>query len=164
MFNTFSIHSNKLFIVKGFIFLETHWMHLKMVFNDQIELNELYNFDVHQIYIICWNHTEKYIWKYVRIHFQYILTLTSPSSSLFLNSCTFWDDIFNSTAILFSLMRPFIWYTYWGWPRKCLQLHSQQFRWRGYQNTDFGFGLRGSDYPRDDRERSTIWLWIIKPS
>ena len=133
-----------------------------MVFNDQIELNELYNFAVHQIYIIWWNHTEKYILKYFLIHFLYILTLTSILPSVFEKVVHF--ELTVSTAMLFSFMRPFISYTYLGWSRGCLQLHRQQFKWRWYQKTDFGFGLRGPDYPRDDRERSKIRLWIIKPN
>ena len=137
-------------------------MDFKMVFTEKIGPLYIYNFDVHQIYIIWWHHSEKYIWIDFPIHFPYILTLTSPSPSVSDGMVHF--ELTVTTAKVLSSMRPFIWYTYWGWSRGCLQLHRQQFRWRWYQKTDFGFGLRGPDYPRDDRERSKIWLWIIKPN
>ena len=137
-------------------------MDLKMVFSKKIALFELYNFAVHHIHITWWHHTEKYIWNKFSIHFPYILTFTSPSPSVFERVVHF--ELTVSTAMLFSSMRPFIWYTYWRWSRGCLQLHLQQFRWIWYQKTDCGFGLRGPDYPRDDRERSKIRLWIIKPN
>ena len=130
--------------------------------NKNIGSFKLYNFDVHQIYIIWWHHNKKYIWKDFLIHFLYIKTVTSPSLSVFERVVHF--ELMVSTAKLLSSIRPFIWYTYWGWSKGCLQLHRQQFRWRWYQKTDFGFGLRGPDYPRYDRERSKIWQWIIKPN
>ena len=71
-------------------------MDLKIIFSDKIELNELYNFVVHQIYIRWWNHTEKYIWKkYLHtfpIHFDFDFTFTF---SLW-RSDTFWADGFNN--------------------------------------------------------------------
>ena len=89
-----------------------------MVFRVKIGRFELYNNDVHQNYIIWCNHTEKYIWKYFLIHYLYILTLTSPSPSVFEIVVHF--ELSVSTAMLFSLMRPFIWYTYCGWSRGSL--------------------------------------------
>ena len=137
-------------------------MDVKMIFSQKIGRFTLYNFDVHYIYIISWHHTEKYICKGLFIHFPYILTLTSASPLVFEGVVHF--ELTVLTAKLLSSIRPFIWYTYWGWSRWCLQLHRQQFRWRWYQNTDFGFGLRDPDYPRDDQERSKLRLWKIKPN
>ena len=131
-------------------------MDLKILYSTKKALFELYNFAVHQIHITWWHHTEKYIWNEFSIHFPNILTLTSHSLSVFERVVHF--ELTVSTAMLFSSIRHFIWYTYLGWSRGCLQLYRQQFRWWSDQKTDFGFGLRGPDYPRDDRERSLIWL------
>ena len=87
-------------------------MELKIIFSDKIELNELYNFIVHQIYIRWWNHTENYIWKNISIHFLYSLTLTSPSPSVCEKVIHF--ELTVSTRQLLSSMWPFICSTYWG--------------------------------------------------
>ena len=137
-------------------------MAIKIISGDKIDLFELYNFGVHQIYVVRWHYNTKFNWKYFPIYLQYISGVTSTSPSLSDGVVHF--ELTVSTAQLLSSMKPFSWYTYWGFSRGCLQLHFQQFRWRWYQNTNFGFGLRGPNYPRDDLERSPIKLWIIKPN
>ena len=128
----------------------------KMVSGDNIDLFELYNCIVHQIYIVRWHYNSKFNWKYFPIYFLYISGVTSTSPSV--SDGVVHVELRVLTAKLLSSLRTFIWYTYWGWSRMCLQLHLQQVRWRWYQKTDFGFGLRGPNYPRDDRERSKIRL------
>ena len=129
-------------------------MEFKIVFSQKIGRFKLYNFDLNVIYIISWHHTDKYIWIYFFIQFPYILTLTSPLPFVCWTSGTFWADGFNSNVAQLD----YTFYLIYMWSRGCLQLHRQQFSWRWYQKTDFGFGLTGLDYPRDDRERSKIRL------
>ena len=59
--HTYYINFNTLFIVKDFIFnfFKTYSMDLKMVFSAKIQHSKLYNFAVHQIYIIWWNNISK---------------------------------------------------------------------------------------------------------
>ena len=128
-------------------------MDWKLVFSEKINI-ELYNFSIHQIYIIWWHHTEKYIWKYFPIYFQYILTLTSPSPLVFekVVHC----ELTASTAMLFSSVRPFIWYTYLRWSRGC-----KQFRWRWFQKltTDSDSGVLTTP---ETIEKCQKFDWVFK--
>ena len=127
-----------------------------------IELLELYNFGVHHIYIVWWHYITKFHWKYFQIYFLYISSVTSSSPSV--SDRVVHVELTVPTANLLSSLRTFIWFAYWGWSRRCLQLHLQDVRWQCYQKTDFRFGLRCPNYPWDDRERSKIRLCIIKPN
>ena len=133
-----------------------------MFFSQMIGRLNLYNYDVNWIYIKSWHLTENYIRKNCFINFSYMHTLTSPWPLVFEGVVHL--DLNVSTAKLLSSIRLFIWSTYWEWSRGCLQLHRYQFSWRWYQNTEFGFGLRGPEYFLDDQKRSKLRLWTIKPN
>ena len=133
-----------------------------MVSGEKIDLFELYNFDVHQIYIAWWYYITKFNWKYFPLYFLYIFGVTLTSFSV--SDGVVHVELTVPTAKLLSSIRPFIWYTYWGWSRGCFQLYLQDVRWRCYQKTDIRFGPRGPNYSRDDRKKSKIRLWIIKPN
>ena len=124
---------------------------MKIVFSNMIGRAQYYNCNVHYIYILCTQTMQNFNWKIYSKHFWYIITLTLHLP--YFSEGVVHFELTVSIAMLFSSIWPFIWYTYWGQLRGCLQLHRQQFRWRWDQTTDFRFKLRGIDYPRDDREK-----------
>ena len=97
--------------------------------------------------------------KIFHIHFLFILTSTLLSPLVFevvswkfkQQSCLArWDLLFDIHI--------------GGGPEGVFNLNVTDSGKSGIKTLDFGFGLRGSDFPLDDQEKSKIRQWKIKPN
>ena len=131
-----------------------------MFFCTKILLVELYNFGVHQLYILLWRHLDKYNSTFFvhisSIHFDFDFIFAFS----FWRKRTFLADGWNTNIL--QLHKTFHVIYILGVVQRVSSTSPSAIQVKVLSKNWLLIRTQGPDYPQDVQERSKIRLWIIK--